>query len=107
MSRYIDADFLKSVLRKKAKQEMNMTTMPYSWSFAYECFAESIDSIPTADVEPVRHGHWKSITNAGTIWIVECSECGVRAFVTAELDKYCPHCGAKMDGKETTDADTV
>lgn len=47
--------------------------------------------------DAVRHGYWKSVTPAGTVWIVECSECKERVFATKGLDKYCKNCGAKMD----------
>lgn len=49
-----------------------------------------IDSEPSADVAPVRHGRWKRHgKNLG-----ECSECGE---VVSVRNNYCPNCGAKMD----------
>ena len=61
-----------------------------------------VDKIPSADVAPVRHGQWYMLddcANAG----VYCSDCGRRVhreeFAYKKLrSKYCPHCGAKMDG---------
>ena len=54
-----------------------------------------LKSVPSADVVEVRHGHWiNDIGYAG--WT--CSECGDHE--GNKTDKYCPHCGAKMDGKE-------
>ena len=56
----------------------------------------SIQSQPTIDAEPVRHGKW--IGYAGTIGN-ECSVCGKWIDVlqgTAEMN-YCPNCGARMD----------
>lgn len=57
---------------------------------------DTLESAPTVDAEPVRHGHW-----IGDF----CSECGKDAL--CDCDKYeiygtihsdyCPHCGAKMD----------
>ena len=51
---------------------------------------------PSADVAPVRHGHW--------CWdgrFRACSICGSYVEFTETLGashwKYCPHCGAKMD----------
>jgi hypothetical protein len=47
-----------------------------------------------ADVEPVRHGEWNtSDTPLGRCCV--CSICG--SCPTMEY-KYCPYCGAKMDG---------
>ena len=66
--------------------------------------------IPSADVAPVRHGHWnvrepmpmhdiKGNLSWGN-WYV-CTGCG---FATTAIEghitqyKYCPSCGARMDG---------
>lgn len=55
------------------------------------CIAqEVIDSIPSADVAPVRHGRWEA--DMGGVW---CSVCG--EYSEGEWD-YCPYCGARMDG---------
>ena len=59
-----------------------------------------IASLPAADVEPVKHGHWKHVAGMNS----KCSECD-RYFPVSEFDKrpfdinYCPNCGAKMDEK--------
>ena len=66
------------------------------------------DSIPTADVAPVVHGRWVSLTdcaNAGvhcsvchkTVWREDYSMCSRKNKVRSN---FCPHCGAKMDEKE-------
>lgn len=47
---------------------------------------------PTADVEPVRHGHWVE-DKYGSVF--ECSYCGYST--DFRLSNYCPNCGAKMD----------
>lgn len=78
-----------------------------------------IDSVPAAEVAPVRHGRWRLLTNEemrnrgpfGFLWAsnswmnYECSECG--EMVHNELKgrgdsrtNYCHNCGAKMDGGE-------
>ena len=71
-----------------------------------ECDCEwlwAILDIPAADVEPVRHGHFRRLTFSGDTII--CSECKMayNIFETngAENFNFCPHCGAKiMDGGE-------
>lgn len=56
------------------------------------------DKHPTADVAPVVHGRWIHDNNN----LYGCSECLERETMPPKkLKKYCPHCGAKMDGKET------
>lgn len=65
---------------------------------ALKCFVEGI---PAADVAPVRHGRWALNKKYGDY---ECSECGqgdVKAMDFTNLKmRYCPNCGAKMDGAE-------
>lgn len=57
----------------------------------YPALVESaIKNTPTADVVAVKHGEWGF---DGTGWT--CSECDSYG---DERYKYCPHCGAKMDG---------
>ena len=68
---------------------------------------QNIMDIPVADVAPVRHGRWISLTdcsNAG----VYCSVCHKKVYkedyaICNRKNKlrsdYCPNCGAKMDGE--------
>lgn len=62
----------------------------------------SLNSIPTADVEEVRHAHWEfpvfTDSDDGLDPRVKCSECGGIESAFARW-KYCPNCGARM-GKE-------
>ena len=54
--------------------------------------------IPSADVQPVKHGRWipriLPLNKAGN----ECSAC-LAISVGAMKPYYCPNCGAKMDGE--------
>ena len=64
-----------------------------------EEYSPNLSKIPTADVAPVRHGKW--IITDHTEYGVEakCSECGYEMiFGRCHIGKYCPDCGAKMDG---------
>lgn len=78
-----------------------------------EKFEAVILEIPTADVEPVRHGRWE-IANDGTHF---CSHCGCDApYAWDDIDRnyinsaddvpdrisnYCPNCGADMRGDKS------
>ena len=66
-----------------------------------------INSIPSADVQPVVHGRWNAIHERGlfshpdSITYV-CSECGKQYYTLynmSPLSNYCPDCGARMDGE--------
>lgn len=63
---------------------------------------DSVDTdlcyIPTADIQPVRHGQWELTDNPS---FRKCSECG--AWWSSDITdnyftNYCPKCGAKMRG---------
>ena len=59
---------------------------------------QSISDMPGADVAPVVHGEWllKHI-GAGPYW--ECSVCHTNPCIyVTEHTKFCPNCGARMDG---------
>lgn len=58
----------------------------------YRSAAYTLDTMPT--VEERKHGHW--LTKKA--WHVECSECHHVLEFIGEVKKYCPNCGAKMEG---------
>lgn len=93
MSRYIDADKL---------CEGRVSNDPVV--IAAKCE-------PTADVEPVRHGHWIDKTiqiGIPKYHYIYCSECEAGYNIVyvhlllgdGKLFDCCPNCGAKMDGRE-------
>ena len=63
---------------------------------------EMFDEIPAADVAPVVHGRWEPCfdENCRCRWgFGKCSNCGQEYYAHAiNHYKYCPNCGAKMDG---------
>ena len=70
----------------------------------YAKLEDALTKIPAADVAPVRHGHWVSLTdcsNAG----VYCSNCHKKVYKEDYAlcnrknklrSNYCPNCGADM-----------
>lgn len=90
--RPIDADAL-----LKGRQDHEMISTHLIWN------------APTIDAEPVRHGRWLDGNRGkhdGTLyWYRYCSECLYeRNDDNTDKDtKYCPDCGAKMDGERRTD----
>lgn len=56
------------------------------------------DDLPTADVQPVKRGTWE---NTSTPNQLKCSNCEIIHFIAQYPHgdiKYCPNCGARMDG---------
>lgn len=117
MARYINAERLKDSMfayydcldeSAKGRPYKGDTLMDYE---VVDMIEDCIDNAPTVDIEEVKHGE-----NIGTLHPVDefiCSECGIvlegwTKVVTDEDDgemyfyeyefKYCPNCGAKMDG---------
>ena len=60
----------------------------------------AIYQIPAADVAEVKHGHWHNVyMSSASSFVGTCSVCGISNDIPpVPLAKYCPNCGAKMDG---------
>ena len=86
MAKYID--------KEKAKRLLHI-----EYAYAAE---QLLDEIPAADVAPVVHGRWEPRfdENCRCRWgFGKCSNCGQEYYAHAiNHYKYCPNCGAKMDG---------
>jgi hypothetical protein len=90
MSRYIDAEKIK------------YTNFTYGIVFTTRLdnitFKEDIDAIPTADVAPVRHGHWlRPFPATPKSYVRICSVCKGKAYAIGKEYDYCPNCQAVMD----------
>lgn len=56
------------------------------------------DDLPTADVQPVKYGRWENTNIPNQL---RCSNCEIIHFIAQYPHgdiKYCPNCGARMDG---------
>lgn len=93
MAEYID--------REKAKRLLHI-----EYAYAAE---QLLDEIPAADAAPVVHGRWEPCfdENCKCRWgFGKCSNCGQEYYAHAiNYYKYCPNCGAKMDGGADDAAD--
>ena len=70
-----------------------------------DCIARDISGLPAADVAEVVHGEWlRSDDDWNSLTTIQCSLCSEEWFFETDDDvsllnyKYCPNCGAKMDG---------
>lgn len=95
MARYIDADEL---LRKSIRIEGHFN-LPSGKAQNFSAIDEAIIlNFPTADVAPVVHGCWvKEKPDVLVYW--KCSACCNCYYLDEPNAKYCPNCGAKMDGE--------
>ena len=85
MAWYIDAEHLKKVI----------DVFDYKYGLIpISALTAIIDSVKTADVAPVVHGHWMTGTTKWGLLPYQCSAC--KEFEEGST-KYCPDCGAKMD----------
>ena len=81
------------VLISKEQEQGNINSASYALKFVKAL----IDSTSAADVVEVVHGEWVAeIERTGTY--SHCSECSCRCAGYTPNYKYCPNCGAKMDG---------
>lgn len=65
---------------------------------AVECCIAEIETLPAANVQPVKRGEWEKKSSVG---VFRCSLCQHIFMLGAdEIDEYhfCPNCGARMDG---------
>ena len=70
----------------------------HSTDTQHAALREALGRVETVDAVPVKHGRWKEDSSGYGFWI--CSACGFVSEASAAnmLYKFCPHCGAKMDG---------
>lgn len=111
--RAIDADAAGRELKTAALKRENF---PQIGLVLVDEIARYLDTCPTLDVAPVRHGRWVRCKGKSTLW--HCSECGerivynstrktynVRKKNVAEVNQFCRACGAKMDAGQEDDDD--
>ena len=97
--RLIDVDEIK--YREQLKWFGNGRYEPMQ--FVYE---SDIDIQPTVDAVPVRHGKFIGTEYDGyadgspVYYEWKCSECGCIFEDDEPTYKYCPNCGARMDGND-------
>lgn len=66
---------------------------------AWKC----IDNLPSIDIAPAVHGKWIKQKCQGDYGL--CSECNCRIPWIPKNYKYCPNCGARMDGGADNETD--
>lgn len=105
MPRYIDIDDTVKTFEKLHGEESTLLNCYNAdWIFSF------LESQPTADVQEVRHGRWinESRQMYGPI-SAQCSVCELFSgtWLRNAPYKYCPHCGAKMDGEREEEVENA
>ena len=98
MAEYIEREALDKALTVAAANDKDKNRR--TWAKAI-CV---LHDLPAADVAPVVHGRWIGAPLCGND-NCKCSECGswnnIHANLRGEImQKYCPNCGARMDGDD-------
>lgn len=87
MADLVDREALKSAI-------FGLTVCPgYEREYISAMFF-AINNAPSVDAEPVRHGYWTPVRFPNQ---AICSVCGGWSIGAM---KYCPNCGAKIDGED-------
>ena len=70
--------------------------------YPHEMLKKEIEAQLAIEAEPVKHGRWEKRTDIpGIVCCSNCKDCNLFAeYVNDVKWNYCPHCGARMDGKE-------
>ncbi|MBO7668392.1 MAG: hypothetical protein J6T26_08025 [Firmicutes bacterium] len=115
MAKYVDVEPLIEEYTKSINYVTTHATKMNIMEFAnggacFETARKTLMDAPAADVAPVRHGRWFL---DGDYEYINCSKClnpfymgfdtssDARQYLLREDKwKYCPNCGAKMDGSE-------
>lgn len=119
--RLIDTDLLKGIpIKGKLKRNYQTFNLDDAYEEGWFDAIETIEKQPTVEAEPIRHGKWKILAintfklaygRKGYEPVYQCLECGGVEESYLRLDepimpedadypRYCPHCGALMDGLE-------
>lgn len=77
------------------KQVLDLIESAWAWGWSKNELYDEMQEIPAPEVAPVVHGKWIEYQIPKIICCSVC-DCGTGS---KEKTKYCPNCGAKMDGE--------
>lgn len=95
----IDGNKLISKFAERKEIWRETGVLPSDGSLVWLAAMDITSNAPTIDAEPVKHGHWIHMKNGNA----ECSVCGRRVvgvYDDDNADKFCRHCGARMNLEE-------
>lgn len=106
MAEYTDREAFKKSVEERYCKPCKAEGKDHNGCWCRACWVDDmldeINCFQPSDVAPVVHGRWINAPLCGNA-ICRCSACGYTANVHANLSgqimqKFCPSCGAKMDG---------
>ena len=100
MARLIDADVLLGKLSRMidyCRKDSKVNGLAALFEVG-----DAIMDCKTVDAVEVVQGYWSKANNRQKSYIRVCSVCGKEAYFCGKgcSYKYCPNCGARMDGEE-------
>ena len=93
-------------ISRQAAIEKLRNNLTYMHTFGADRSITLINEVPSADVQPVRHGHWMlyenqnqdDVNNGNYLYV--CSNCNYSDIHAKTVEvPFCWHCGARMDGE--------
>lgn len=102
MAEYIEREALEKNLNERLAYLLDKNG-PYDYyTDGYDEAVSTVEEFLSADVAPVRHGRWiETIENGKMKRITSCCGDDQTKLTSWYRPKYCPNCGAKMDGGTT------
>ena len=95
MNEYIEKPDMQYILHIKSDKKVEKRLIDFCLESVVDVFE---DTGLTADVQPVKYGRWE---NTNTPNQLRCSNCEIIHLIAQYPHgdiKYCPNCGARMDG---------
>lgn len=99
MTEYISREALIEEIEEEIEAESSFKNGEKLITKGLKIALKDVKKLPAADVQPVKRGKW--ILKENAILTSECSLCKRSVSMPeAKFYKFCPYCGAKMDGEQ-------
>ena len=102
MKEYIEREKAVEMIKNYGKNAINDRLKTLDPVDDIVLLAKFVDLIPAAVVVEVRHSYWQCSNVRMSSRDITCRYCHRTETISngKEDFEYCPHCGAKMDGKD-------
>lgn len=98
MTEYISREALNEEIEEEIEAESSFKNGEKLITKGLKIALKDVKKLPAADVQPVKRGRWE---NTNTPNQLRCSNCEIIHLIAQYPHgdiKYCPNCGARMDG---------